>query len=82
MGQSGTPVPLDSGDPEDDESEVQPFRWSGASLSERWWNFAYGFEEAEWFPFVVDGPEEPAPAPDPKPLGHGQVIPLRGKRVK
>jgi hypothetical protein len=76
------PVPLDSGDPEDDDSEVQPFPWSSASLTERWWNFAYGFEEAEWIPFIVDGPEEPEPAPERRPFGPGLVVPLRGRRGK
>jgi hypothetical protein len=30
-----TPVPLGAGDPEDDESAVQPFPWANASLTER-----------------------------------------------
>ena len=72
-----TPVPLDSGDPEDDESEVQPFPWAGASLTECWWNFVYGFDEAGWIPFIVDGPEDPAPEPEPRPVGPAQVVPLR-----
>jgi hypothetical protein len=72
-----TPVPLGSGNPEDDESAVQPVPWASASLTERWWNFVYGFDETDWIPFVVHDPEEPAPEPEPKRLGAGQVVPLR-----
>src|SRR5579871_1471056 len=43
------PVPLDPGQDEDDE--VQPFPWATASLTERWWNFAYGLDEADWLQF-------------------------------
>ncbi|SFN80818.1 hypothetical protein SAMN05216573_12256 [Bradyrhizobium sp. Rc3b] len=41
------PVPLQTGDPEDMESEPEEFPWAGASLTERWWYIAYGMEDVE-----------------------------------
>ena len=73
------PVPLDVGDPEDDESPPEEFPWGGASLSERWWSIAYGFEDVQWEPFDPDAPDEYKPR-EPPPLGPGQVIPIRKKR--
>lgn len=75
------PVPLDAGDPEDDGSPVEKFPWSGASLTERWFNFAYGFEDAEWTPFEPDRPDHPEPPPKRRPTGPAEVIPMR-KRLK
>ena len=77
-----TAVPLDAGDPEDDTAEVQPIPWAGASLTERWWNFMYGFDEADWIPFVFEDPDDPRPGPElePKRMGPGQVIALRKPR--
>jgi hypothetical protein len=74
------PVPLNRGDPDDDDSEVEPFPWNGASLSERWFYIAYGLEDVEWTPFDDDAPEEPSPTPKSRPpLGPGRVIPIRKK---
>jgi hypothetical protein len=75
------PVPLDAGDPENDESPVEVFPWGGASLSERWWYVVYGLEEAEWTPFEDDAPDDPKPAPKSRPVGSAQIIPMR-KRAK
>jgi hypothetical protein len=74
------PVPLNAGDPDDDESPVEAFPWHDASLSERWWNVAYGFEEVEWTPFDFDAPVDPEPAPKSRPRGPAQIIPMRNKK--
>ncbi|MET4117847.1 hypothetical protein ABIB85_004469 [Bradyrhizobium sp. JR1.5] len=78
------PVPLDRGDPEDDEAPVEEFLWGGASLSERWWSIAYGFEEVEWIPFVEGGPApESDPQVDPavrRPMGPARIIPIKGRK--
>ncbi|BAL09599.1 hypothetical protein BJA01nite_21860 [Bradyrhizobium japonicum] len=52
-------VPLDAGDPQDEESEPEEFPWAGASLTERWWYIAYGMEDVEWTPFDDDPPGRP-----------------------
>jgi hypothetical protein len=70
------PVPLDAGDPDDDNSPVEAFPWTGASLTERWWNIAYGFEEVEWEPFDGEVPEPELP----QPVGPGRVIPMRKRQ--
>lgn len=75
------PVPLNAGDPADEESEVEEFPWSGASLTERWWNVAYGFEDVEWTPFEADPPRPPRPQPLTKERRDaGGVIPFRKQR--
>ena len=51
------PVPLDTAAKGDDEdAEIATLPWSGASLTEGWWNFVHGFEDAEWTPFCPDAP--------------------------
>lgn len=75
------PVPLDAGDPEDEESPVEEFPWTGASLTERWWYIAYGMEDVEWTPFEDDPPRPPRMEPLTKrPLNPGRVIPYRKRR--
>jgi hypothetical protein len=73
------PIPLDPGTDEDDP--VEPFPWATASLTERWWNFVYGFDEADWIPFVESDPEDSPPEPESeKRMGPGQVVALRRRR--
>lgn len=50
-------VPLDAGDPEDQESEPE-FPWTGASRTESWWYISYRMEAVEWTPFE-DDPRRP-----------------------
>jgi hypothetical protein len=77
------PVPLQTGDPEDDESEPEEFPWAGASLTERWWYIAYGMDEVEWTPFADDPPRPPRTEPlTRKPLRPGRVIPFRKRRAE
>jgi hypothetical protein len=37
------PVPVDVGDREDEEAEIEKLPWAKAELSELWWNVVYGF---------------------------------------
>lgn len=48
------PIPIEY--PDDDVTEPDPFPWSEAGFTERWWNFIYGFESCRWKPFFPDSP--------------------------
>jgi hypothetical protein len=74
------PVPLNAGDTDDVKSRAEAFPWLGASLSERWWNVVYGFEQVKWTPFDPDGPDNLDPAAKARPSGPAQVLPLRKRR--
>jgi len=75
------PVPVDTGDPDDEDAEITPLPWERASLSEVWWNVVYGFTEDEWTPFDPDAPQDPVPESPKRPHGPGRVIPIRKRRV-
>ena len=56
-----------TGDPEDEDSLVKDFRWSGASLTTHRWYIAYGMTEVAWMPFDDAPPRPPRTDPDRAP---------------
>ena len=75
------PVPVDVGDSEDEEAEVEKLPWASAQLSEVWWNVVYGFTDETWTAFDPEAPLDPTPEPRKKPLGPARVIPIRKRPV-
>jgi len=74
------PVPVDIGDREDDEAEIQKLPWASAELSESWWSVIYGYTEDEWTRFDPNAPQDPMPEPPKKSRGPARVIPLRPRK--
>ena len=74
------PIPIDL--PEDDDLiEPDPMPWGAACVTERWWNFLYGFEVCRWKPFFPDSPPEPAAPKAVDHQGPGQVVPFKKRRI-
>jgi hypothetical protein len=71
------PVPVNIGDGDDGEAEIEKLPWARAELSELWWSVVYGCTDDEWTRFDPDAPQEPARPPPKKPKGPATVIPLR-----
>jgi hypothetical protein len=75
------PVPVDIGDEDDEEAEIEPLPWARAELSEGWWSVVYGFTDDEWIRFNPDAPEDPTPESPKKSRGPARVIPFRKRRA-
>lgn len=64
--------------PEDaDGSEPDPVPWGEASVTERWFNVIYGYEECRWKRFYPDNPPAPAKPISPQPHEPGRVLPFK-----
>jgi hypothetical protein len=75
------PVPVDIGDREDEEAEIERLPWASAELSELWWSVVYGYTDAEWTRFDPDAPQDPTTPELPKKrLGPARVIPMRSRK--
>jgi hypothetical protein len=75
------PVPIET--PEDaDGTEDDPIPWSGASLTESWFDSFYGYAKGKWKLLVPDGGEPFFPEPPvlPQLPGPGHVVPFRKRR--
>ena len=74
------PVPVDLGNREDKEAEIESLPWARAELSELWWSVVYGYTDDEWIRFDPGAPQDPIPAPPKRPLGPARVIPIRPRK--
>jgi hypothetical protein len=72
------PVPIDPGDPDDEETELEKLPWAKAELSECWWSVIYGYTDEEWTAFDPEAAEDPDPPQ--RPIGPARVVPLRPRR--
>jgi hypothetical protein len=72
------PVPVDVGNREDEEAEIESLPWARAELSEMWWSVVYGYTDDEWIRFDADAPQDPTPEPPKKPPA--RVIPIRPRK--
>lgn len=74
-------IPVPIARPEDsDGSEPDPMPWADATVTERWWDFLYGYLTCRWKRLFPDDPPEPAKPALPQRPGPGQVVPFRKKR--
>jgi hypothetical protein len=74
------PVPVDVGDRQDEEAEIEELPWAKAELSELWWSVVYGFTDETWIAFDPEAPQDPVPDPPRRPLGPARVIPIRPRK--
>lgn len=74
------PVPVDIGDREDEDAEIESLPWATAQLSETWWSVVYGYTDDEWIRFDPDAPQDPIAEPPKRPLGPARVIPIRPRK--
>jgi hypothetical protein len=58
-------------------SEPDPVPWEAASVTERWFNVIYGYEECRWKRFYPDDPRKPTEPVLPQRHGVGQVVPFK-----
>jgi hypothetical protein len=63
-----------------DGSEPDPMPWEGASLSESWWDYFYGYAKCRWKRFFPDDPIEPLDPVLPQRPEPGQVIAFKKRR--
>lgn len=74
------PVPVDR--PEDaDGSEPDPIPWGAASVTERWFNVIYGYEECRWKRFYSEDPRPPTEPVLPQRHGPGRVVPFKRRQT-
>jgi hypothetical protein len=52
-----TPIPIARA-AEEDGSEPDPMPWGDATVTERWWDFLYGYATCRWKRFFPDDPRD------------------------